>query len=123
MVRQNDNFEDRLHRLGSGDHRAQFDSKVRALIDDSVATIVPRKPEAEDQVTRLLSLMEDLAKRMDLLDRRNRSIAEDIRNRDRLMRRRTLSIGAVVVGVGLLAVGGWVKARMDAPTVASAEAD
>jgi hypothetical protein len=121
MVRQNDHFEDRLERLGSGEHRAQFDSKVRSLITDNVATIVPRKPESDEQFARLLSLMEDLARRMDVLDRKNRNVAEELRARDRRARRR-LSIGIVLAVLVLLAVGGWVKTRIDAESV-SAQGD
>jgi uncharacterized membrane protein YgaE (UPF0421/DUF939 family) len=116
MARQNDQFEDRLERLGSGEHRAQFDSKIRSLITDGAATIVPRKPESEEQVARLLSLMEDLAKRMDLLDRKNRNIAEENRVRDRRDRRRRLSIGVVAAVLMLLAIGGWVKSRINDPS-------
>src|SRR4051794_29980758 len=115
MARQNDNFEERLERLGSGEHRAQFDSKVRSLITDGVATIVPRKVESEEQVARLLSLMEDLAKRMDVLDRKNRNIAEEMRVRERRERRRRLSIGLVAAVLAWLTVGAWIKTRIDAP--------
>src|SRR4051794_2789179 len=97
MARQNDHFEDRLERLGSGEHRAQFDSKVRSLITDRVATILPRKTESDEQMARLLSLMEDLAKRMDLLDRKNRNIAEELRDRERRDRRWRLAVGVVAV--------------------------
>jgi hypothetical protein len=123
MARQYDHFEDRLERLGSGEHRAQFDSKVRALITDRVATIVPRKTESDEQMARLLSLMEDLAKRMDVLDRKNRNIAEELRVRDRRDRRRRLAIGLVVAALGLLGVGGWVKARIEAHAVPAVARD
>jgi len=117
MARQTDHFEDRLARLGSGDHRAQFDSKVRSLITDSVAAIVPRKPDSDEQIGRLLSLMEDLAKRMDVLDRKNRNLAEELRVRERRERRRRLSIGLVAAALVVLGVGGWVKSRIDAVAV------
>jgi uncharacterized membrane protein YgaE (UPF0421/DUF939 family) len=123
MARLADHFEDRLDRLGSGEQRALFDSKVRSLITDSVATLVPRKPESDEQVARLLSLMEDLAKRMDLLDRKNRNIAEEMRVRDRRERRRRLSIGLVAAALVLLGVGGWVKSRIDASAVSAIAMD
>ena len=50
MARQYDAFEDRLERLELvGEHRAQFDSKVRCLKTDGVAAITPRKPDSEEQ--------------------------------------------------------------------------
>jgi len=123
MARQNDQFEDRLERLGSGEHRAQFDSKVRSLITDRVATILPRKSESHEQMARLLSLMEDLAKRMDLLDRKNRNIAEELRDRERRERRWRLSIGALAFALVLVGLGGWVKTQIDARTVSAIAPD
>jgi hypothetical protein len=122
MARLAGHFEDRLDRLGSGDHRAQFDSKVRSLITDSVATLVPRKPESDEQAAGLLSLMGDLAKRMDLLDRKHRNLAEEMRFRKRRDRRRR-TIGLVVAAFLLLAAGGWVKSRIDAVSVSAIAMD
>jgi hypothetical protein len=122
MARLADHFEDRLDRLGSGEHRALFDSKVRSLITDSATPLVPRKPESDEQIARLLSLMGDLAKRMDLLDRRHRNLAEAMRLREHRERRRR-SIGLVAIALLLLAVGGWVKSRMDAAPVSAVAMD
>ena len=122
MARQDDHFKDRLDRLGSGEHRAQFDSKVRSLITDGVATIAPRKPDFDEQVGRLLSLMEDLARRMDVLDRKNRSIAEELRVRERRDRRRRLTLG-IAAALMFLTVGGWAKARFDAPPIPAVAMD
>jgi hypothetical protein len=99
-----------------------IDSKVPSLITDSVTTLVPRKPESDEHVARLLSLMGDLVKRMDLLDRRHRNLAEEMRLRERRERRRR-PIGLLAAASLLLAVGGWVKSRIDAPSVLATAMD
>jgi uncharacterized membrane protein YcjF (UPF0283 family) len=117
MARHRDGFEDRLERLElEEEHRAEFDSKVRSLKTDSSSTITPGEPETDEHMVRLVSLMEDLAKRLDVHDRKYRTLAEVSRRRESRDRRWRRSIAAAAAVLVCLAIGGWARARFDTPT-------
>jgi hypothetical protein len=123
MARQFDSLEDRLEELESGEHRAQFDSRIRSLIGGTGDQTPSHRTGAEEQVGRLLSLMEDLARRMDVIDRKNRNLSAELRHRDRLDRRRRHAIAAAAALFVLLGVGGWAGARMNTPAISSTALD
>ncbi len=112
MLRQDEVLEGRLEQLEESTGRAKFDSKVRALKIDSTETPLPTGEDGIEPIGRILSLMEDLARRMDGLERKNRILMEGFRHREWRRRRGWAMIAAVVALAGLIGSGIWIKGRL-----------
>ena len=63
-----------------------------------------RKPEQENPLTQVVSLLEELSRRIDGLEKKDRSIADDIRHRARRDQRRRWNFyaGGLVVSAILV---------------------
>jgi hypothetical protein len=111
MALESDAIESRLEGLRQDDRRSAFDSKIRAFRFDSepprTAGDRVHKPNpkvvAEEAIDRMVSLLEDLSRRIDGLERKDRALADEIRRRARHDRRRR-----AVWMVGGLALTGFV---------------
>jgi hypothetical protein len=91
MALQAEAIESRLEGLKQDDRRITFDSKLRAFQHDSKAPLLPgnpaskmmRKSAADYPVDQMISLLEELSRRIDGLERKDRALAEEIRHRAR----------------------------------------
>jgi hypothetical protein len=110
--------EDRLEQVEQGVRRAKFDSQIRTIRIEGPVAIEKGPREADGQVDRLVGLMEVLAERITGLDRKTRSLTEDLRLRERGDRKRFL-VAAVVFSLGLLVVAGIAVAGRSAAAPSS----
>jgi hypothetical protein len=116
MALQAEAIESRLEGLKLEDRRKAFDSQIRAIRMDSNPPQVAgncnskatRKAEPEAQLGQVISLLEELSRRIDGLEKKDRGLADEIRKRARQDRRRrsVYYVGGLAVS-GLLVVG-WV---------------
>lgn len=103
----NEYSEDRLHQVEQDVRRAKFDSRIRTLKTECPIPTDNRPRETDEQVDRLVGLLEVLAERVTGLDRKTRNLTEELRLKDRRDRKR-LIIGSVIVLAALLLVGSGV---------------
>jgi hypothetical protein len=96
--------EDRLPRVEQEVRRVKFDSRIRSWRTSDDVAAESRPGETENQIDRLVGLMEVLAERITGLDRKTRNLTEEMRRRSR-RDRGMLVVVAAIVFVGLL-VGG-----------------
>jgi hypothetical protein len=115
MALQSDAIQNRLDGLKQDDRRSTFDSQLRSIRQDSQsrATVedrgskMARRPEAESSVDQMIGLLEELSRRIDGLEKKNRSLSEEIRHRARRDRRwRSITLAGGLAVSGLL-VAGW----------------
>lgn len=110
MALQVDPIEDRIEGLKSDELRMMFDSKVRAFrrqqeapkVVEGRSTKPGRRTEDGHQIDQVVSLLEELARRLDGIDRKARSLAEENRkreHRDRSRRAIATAIGLAILGV------------------------
>ncbi len=113
MALQTDAIESRLEGLKQDDRRMMFDSKLRAFRLDSKAPAVtgsrnskPARGRTDPQypVEQVISLLEELSRRIDGLERKDRALGDEIRKRDRQDRRRRsiLATCGGLVGTAIL---------------------
>ena len=96
MALQVEAIESRLEGLKQDDRRMMFDSQIRAFrmdtkapgMSENRASKLARKAEPEYPVERMISLLEELSRRIDGLEKKDRAIADDIRQRARKDQRR-----------------------------------
>jgi hypothetical protein len=109
MALQSDAIETRLEGLKQDDRRLMFDSKLRAFRMDSKtpsiagnrASRLTRNSEGSYQVDQMIALLEELSRRIDGLEKKDRALAEEIRHQARQeQRRRSLASAAVVLFAG-----------------------
>jgi hypothetical protein len=103
MALQTDAIESRLEGLKQDDRRMMFDSKIRAFRLDSKAPALAGsratkaargKPDPQLPVEQMISLLEELSRRIDGLERKDRALGEEIRRRARQdHRRRSICLG------------------------------
>jgi hypothetical protein len=111
MALQTDAIENRLEGLKQDDRRMMFDSKIRAFRLDSktpaltgsrASKAVRGKTDPQLPIEQMISLLEELSRRIDGLERKDRALSEEIRRRARQDRRRR----SICLGGGLLSGGG-----------------
>jgi hypothetical protein len=113
MARQSEAIEDRLERLKHEDHRSLFDSRLKSFRYDRPAqpptshadTRRPRVANPDDQLGVIVSLLEELSARIDGLERKGRTLTDEIRARNR--RDQKLRVMAYTIGLACF-VGLWV---------------
>ncbi len=111
MALQSDAIESRLEGLKLDDRRMMFDSKLRAFRIESKppttsgdrATDPPRRLESEKPDERVIALLEELSVRIDGLEKKNRHLGDELRQRTRQERRWRSAVATVV----LAAAGIW----------------
>jgi hypothetical protein len=108
MALQTDAIESRLEGLKQDDRRMMFDSKLRAFRLDSKAQAVggsraakmPRnRTDPQYPVEQIISLLEDLSRRIDGLERKDRALADEIRRKARQDR----NLRSILVVTGFIA--------------------
>lgn len=115
MALQSDAIASRLEGLKVDDRRKVFDSQIRAIRMDSKITPElgaravkpPAKPSSEETIDQVVLLLEELSRRIDGLEKKDRALADEIRQRakaDRKRRSITMGGGAAVAGLAFL---GW----------------
>lgn len=113
-----DAIESRLEGLRQDDRRSAFDSKIRAFRIESEA---PRtagdrvlkpifKVAANEYIDRMVSILEDLSRRIDGLERNDRVLADEIRRRAKQdLRRRVIYSVSGLASTALVALGWFLK--------------
>ena len=107
MALQREAIENRLEGLKQDDRRMMFDSKLRAFRLDSKSAVLNgdrpskllRKTEPESSIEHMVALLEELSRRIDRLERKDRAITEKLRQRSHRDHIRRTVVG--VVGLGL----------------------
>jgi hypothetical protein len=108
MALQTDAIENRLEGLKQDDRRMMFDSKIRAFRLDSkghvpngnrASKMARDKAEPSLPIEQIISLLEELSRRIDGLERKDRALGDEIRRRARQDQRRR----SMIMAVGLLA--------------------
>ena len=116
MALQTEAIDNRLEGLKQDDRRMIFDSKLRAFQMDSKAPLLAgnraaklsRKAEPEYPVDQMVALLEELSRRIDGLEKKDRSLADEIRRRARQDRRwRSILTACGLAGSAFL-VANWV---------------
>ena len=110
-----DAIESRLEELRQDDRRSACDSKIRAFrsrseaprtAGDRVLKPMP-KVVVDDAIERMVSILEDLARRIDALERKDRDLADEIRRRGKQDRRRRVMYLVGGLATTAVAVLGW----------------
>jgi hypothetical protein len=112
MGQQADAIENRLEGLKQDDRRMMFDSKIRAFRLDSkgpvlsgsrAAKVVRGQGDSSVPIEPILSLLEELSRRIDGLERKDRALGGEIRRRARQddRRRSIIVVGGLLFGAGL----------------------
>jgi hypothetical protein len=112
MGEQIDAIEDRLEGLKQDDRRMMFDSTIRAVRLDSkeevlstsqAAKVVRAKAASSLPIEPIISLLEELSRRIDGLERKDLALSGEIRRRARQdYRRRSIVVaGSLLFGAGL----------------------
>jgi hypothetical protein len=117
MALQSDAIKDRLEALKLDDRRVMFDSKLRAFQDskppelagDRVSKLT-WKTEQENPLNQVVSLLEDLSRRIDGLEKKDRALADEIRQRGRRdQRRRSYFYAGGLAASGFLVLGWFMR--------------
>ena len=116
MALQAEAIDNRLEGLVQDDRRAMFDSQLRAFRRES-ETPAPagngaakhaRKPEREYPVDQMVSLLEELSRRIDGLEKKDRALVDEIRHKARTDRRRHSIYFAGGLAGGAFLAANWV---------------
>ena len=118
MALQSQAIDSRLEGLKLDDRRIMFDSQLRAVRMDNkpqAANSAPtglsnvaKKPELDQPIDRVITLLEDLALRLDGLEKKHRHLNDEIRQRSQRDRRwRSVFVVGGLSVAGLLVVR-WV---------------
>jgi hypothetical protein len=116
MALQSDAIQSRLEGLKLDDRRMYCDSKLRAFRIDSQpppmaenrASKPARKAEPDFPVDQVISLLEELSRRIDGLEKKNRQIGDEIRHQVRIGRRwRSILVAGGLAASGFIVVR-WV---------------
>ena len=108
MALQVEAIESRLEGLKQDDRRMMFDSQLRAFRMDGKAqgmagnrtSKLAGKSEPAYPVERMISLLEELSRRIDGLEKKDRALADEIRQRARKDHYRRTIIGGCGLAVG-----------------------
>ncbi len=116
MALQTDAIESRLEGLKQDDRRMMFDSKLRAFRLDSKAPVLsgsraakPGRSRTDPQypVEQIISLIEELSRRIDGLERKDRALSDEIRKRARQDKRQRAIVSATGLVFGSAAFACW----------------
>jgi hypothetical protein len=116
MALQTDAIESRLEGLKQDDRRMMFDSKLRAFrLDSKTAAVSGSRASKSSRgrtdppypVDQVISLLEELSRRIDGLERKDRALADEIRKRARQDQKRRSVIAAVGVTSGVVLFACW----------------
>jgi len=109
MALKSEAIGSRLEDLTLDDRRMMFDSQLRAFRMDSQPPVSPvagnrvangvRPPEAEPAVDRVITLLEELSRRIEGIEKKHRHLSDEIRQRTRKdrQRRSICAIGGVAI--------------------------
>jgi hypothetical protein len=118
MGLQSEAIESRLEGLKLDDRRMMFDSKLRAFRRESksqaTAANLASKPDGLDEpgqsMGQVILLLEDLSRRIEGLEKKNRGLGEEIRHRGREDRRwRSVSLAGGLAISAFLYLGGLLR--------------
>ena len=104
MGLQKDAIDSRLEGLKLDDHRSSYDDKLRAVRREGkppagASPTVVGGDEPIEPIERAILLLEDLTRRIDNLEKKNRNLGDELRHRgreDRMWQKVSLAIGLVV---------------------------
>jgi hypothetical protein len=121
MDLQSESIDCRLEGLKQDDQRMMFDSQLRAFRRDG-ESLIPRghralKPvrssEEEYPVDQVVALLEELSRRIDGLEKKDRALADEIRRRARIDQcRRRIVMATELTGLAIF-VTSWAMGWLD----------
>lgn len=116
MALQSDAIESRLEELKLDDRRMLYDTKLRAFRREGksqstagahAAKKVTAEPEPGQPIDQVILMLEDLSRRIDGLEQKNRNLGHEIRHRGRQDRRwRSVSLASGLAFSVFLYLGG-----------------
>jgi hypothetical protein len=116
MALQSEAIDNRLEELEQDDRRVTFGSKLRAFRLDGRAKVLSgtrtsrmsRKHEGEYPIDQMVALLEDLSRRIDGLEKKDRALGDEIRLRAHQDRqRRSVRLVSEVAGLTIF-IACWV---------------
>jgi hypothetical protein len=121
MDLENESIDCRLEELKQDDRRMMFDSQLRAFREDNQPRIRPgnraskpsRTSQDEYPVDQVVSLLEELSRRIDGLEKKDRALADEIRRRARIDQcRRRIVMATELTGLAIF-IACWAMGWLD----------